>query len=76
MTEQQLKQLFSKRIRCRLNILHIDQRELSRRTNLSEAAISNYIKCRRKPTYDIVVRIAQALECSPGYLIDIDEPLE
>ena len=76
MTEFELRQLLSKRIRCRLNILHIDQRELARRTGLSEATISKYIKCHRKPTYDNVIRIAQALDCSPSDLIDIDELLE
>ena len=76
MTEQDLRQLFSKRIKCRLNILHIDQRELARRTGISEVTISKYVNCYTKPTYDNVIRIAQALECSPSDLIDIDEPLE
>lgn len=76
MTERELRQLFAKRIRQRIVALHIDQRELARRAGLTEATISKYIKCHRKPTYDNVIRIAQALECSPGYLIDIDEPLE
>lgn len=76
MTELELRQLFSKRIKIRLRTLHIDQRELARRSGLTDVTISRYVKCYRKPTYDNVVRIAQALECSPGYLIDIDEPLE
>lgn len=76
MTEQELQQLFAKRIRQRLVTLHIDQRELARRAGLTETTVSKYIKCRRKPTFEIVVRIAQALDCKPGDLIDIDETLE
>ena len=76
MTERELRQHFAKQIRRRIVALRIDQRELARRSGLTEATISKYIKCYRKPTYDNVIRIAQALECSPSYLIDIDEPLE
>ena len=76
MTEQELMQLFAKRIRRRIVALHIDQRELARRAGITEVTISRYIKCQRKPTFDNVVRIAQALECRPGDLIDIDDNLE
>lgn len=76
MTEQELQRLFAKRIRRRLVSLNIDQRELANRTGLTETSISRYINCQRKPTYDIVVRIAQALNCTPGELINIDEILE
>lgn len=76
MTERELRQLFAKRISRRLVALNIDQRELAKRSGLSEATVSRYIKGWRKPTYDIVIRIAQALECEPGDLINIEEPLE
>ena len=76
MTEQELKQLFAKRIRRRIIALDIDQRELARRAGIRESTLSMYITQRRKPTYDIVIRIAQALDCEPGELINIDEPLE
>lgn len=71
MNNEELYREFSRRIRCRLRALHIDQRELSRRTGLTEASISRYVNGVRKPTYDIVIRIARALECTPGELIDI-----
>lgn len=76
MTEQELMKLFAKRIRRRIIALHIDQRELAKRAGITEVALCRYIKCHRKPTYDVVIRIAQALECKPSDLIDIDEPLE
>jgi transcriptional regulator with XRE-family HTH domain len=76
MNDAELRELFAKRIRCRIVALRIDQRELARRSGLTEASLSRYIKHHRKPTYDIVIRLAQALECSPGDLINIDEPYE
>lgn len=75
MTERELREEFTKRIKRRLQVLQIDQRELSRRAGISEVSLSRYLKCHRKPTYDIVIRLAQALECKPSYLIDIDDVL-
>ena len=76
MTEIELKKLFAKQIRRRITALNIDQRELARRAGLTEVTVSRYIKGDRKPTYDIVIRLAQSLECEPSYLIDFDEPFE
>ena len=76
MTEMEFRQLFAKRIRQRINRLNIDQRELAKRADISEVTLSRYIRCRRKPTIDIVNKIAYALECEPGDLINIDEVLE
>lgn len=76
MTERELRQEFTKRIKRRLRALNISQRELAKRTGISEITISRYIKCHRKPTYDDVIRMAQALECKPSFLIDFDEKIE
>ena len=76
MTEMEFRQLFAKRIRQRINRLNIDQRELARRAGISEVTLSRYIHCTRKPTIDIVKKLAQALECEPSDLIDTDEILE
>lgn len=76
MNQEELLILFSKRVKSRMNILHINQRILSERTGIPKQSISRYLQRERKPTFDVVVRIAQALECKPGDLIDIDEPLE
>lgn len=76
MRELELMQLFAKRIKRKMVPLHIDQRELAKRAGITEVTLSRYLNCQRKPTYDIVIRIAQALECSPGELINIDDKLE
>lgn len=76
MKVEELMRLFAKRIRRKIVALRIDQRELARRAGISEQTLSRYILCQRKPTVDMVIRIAQALECQPSELIDIDELLE
>lgn len=76
MTEEELRLLFAKRIRCRIVALDINQRELARRAGITEVTLCRYIKGHRKPTYDIVIKLAKALECTPNDLIDIDEILE
>lgn len=76
MTIDDLQKIFSKRIKRKLVSLGIDQRELAKRAGISEVSLSRYMSGYRKPTYDIIIRIAQALHCSPGELIDINEILE
>lgn len=76
MTEKNLRELFSKRIRQKIVLNNINQRELAKRAGLSEVSLSRYIQCKRKPTYDIVIRIAKALNCEPGDLINIDDTIE
>lgn len=76
MTRQELQKHFAKQIKRRMRAIGIDQREIARRAGITEVSMSRYINGTRKPTYDIVIKIAQALECSVGYLLDIDELLE
>lgn len=76
MNDEELTELFIKRIRQRLNTNHMKRIDISRKTGIPKNTISQYMTGRRKPTYDKVIRIAQALECEPGDLINIDEPLE
>lgn len=76
MTEDELTELFIKRIRQRLNVNHMKRIDISRKSGISKNTISYYMTGQRKPTYDNVIRIAQALNCKPSELIDIDEMLE
>lgn len=76
MTDKELTQMFAKRIKRKMVRLHIDQRELAKRAGITEVSMSRYMTGKRKPTYDTVIRIAQALDCEPGDLINIDERLD
>lgn len=70
MNNMRRRQLFAKRIRQRINRLNIDQRELARRAGISEVTLSRYIQCHRVPSMEIIDRIAAALECTPGDLLN------
>lgn len=76
MTEQELMKLFAKRISRKLVANDMKQIDLAEKTGIPKQTISRYMNCQRKPTYDVVVRIAQALNCNAGDLINIDESLE
>lgn len=58
-----------------LNIAHkckelkLSQKQLAEMTNLTEAGISRYISGQRLPRVDILLRIAQALDCTLDYLL-------
>ena len=76
MNYDELTYFVKKRIHIRMNALRIDQRELARRLQMSEVVLSRYVTGKRKIPHDTLIRIAQTLNCEPGYLIDIDERLE
>lgn len=76
MKERDARAVISKRIKCKMNILHINQRILSERTGIPKQTISRYLNGERKPTFDMIIKIASALGCSTGDLLDLDEPLE
>ena len=76
MTEYELRKLFAKRISRKLVANNMKQIDLAEKTGIPKQTISRYMNCQRKPTYDTVILIAQALNCTPGDLIDIDEQLE
>lgn len=76
MTEQELRKLVAKRISRKLVANNIKKIDLAERTGIPKQTISRYMTGQRKPTYDKIVKIAQALNCTPDDLINIDEPLE
>lgn len=76
MTENELRKLFAKRVKVKLIKKHMKQIDLAERSGIPKQTISRYLNCERKPTYDTVIRIAHALDCTAGELIDIDEELE
>ena len=76
MTEMEMRELLAKRIRVKLIHKHMKLIDLSEATGISQDSLTRYMRCRRKPPYDVIIRIAQALGCDPGELINIDEILE
>ena len=47
----------------------ISQKQLAEMTNLTEAGISRYISGQRLPRIDILLTIAEALNCSLDFLL-------
>ncbi|MDR1183328.1 MAG: helix-turn-helix domain-containing protein [Coriobacteriales bacterium] len=54
-----------------MGLRKISQRELSQRTGLTEAAISRYVNDLREPRAVTLAKIAEVLETSPDYLLDL-----
>lgn len=67
---------FVHRILQRMRANHMLRIDIARKSGIPKNTISQYMTGKRKPTYDKVVRIAQALNCKPGDLLDMDEDLE
>lgn len=76
MTELEWRQNFSKQIRRKLVANGFDQRELAKRSNLSEVSISRYIQCRRSPKGTDILKIALALNCTVDELVNFGESIK
>lgn len=70
-TDEQITTMFDRQVHRRLNALGIDQRELARRVGISEVSLSRYLNGRRDPGLSLIIRMAEALECEPSFLVDI-----
>lgn len=57
------------RIKARLYDLHMTQRQLAEACGLTEAAVSRYLNGQRCPKGVIIVRLAEALQTDPNYIL-------
>lgn len=62
---------FSKRLQDIIEAKGVTQAWLAEKANTTEATISRYISGVHKPNLDIVARIAQALNVSIDYIMDL-----
>ena len=69
-TEMEWRDLFSRYVRERMDILYINQKELVDKIGVTPATISCYLKGSRTPKVDVIIKISRVLECSMDYLID------
>lgn len=63
---------FSTRLRDIIESRGVTQAWLAEKTNTTEATISRYLKGVHKPNLEIVARIAQALNVSIDYIMDLN----
>lgn len=60
--------MFRERFSALIQLRNMTQKELALKTNLTEGAISHYLKGDREPKGAILLNIANALETSTDYL--------
>ncbi|MBQ2396509.1 MAG: helix-turn-helix domain-containing protein [Bacteroidales bacterium] len=66
----------SERLKEAMNIKHMKQADLAKKTGLSKGGISNYVIGRYEPKADIISKLAKALNCSEMWLWGYDVPME
>lgn len=62
---------FSDRLAAILRKKGMTQKQLAQKTNITESAMSYYVKGTRTPSGDILTKIAVALDTSTDYLLGI-----
>ena len=60
---------FDKRLRLLISHFEISQKELSVKTGIREQTISNYFTAQRNPKVSILIKIAEAFNVSPSWLL-------
>ncbi len=66
--------IFQERLNAIMEEKQISQTELSRRTGITKASISQYVNGIYEAKQNNLFLLAQALGCSPAYLMGIDAP--
>ncbi len=67
--KEKLAKNIGRHIERKLQELNMTQKELATRTNMTEAGISRYISGQRLPRIDILLNIADALNCTIDYIL-------
>ena len=65
--------IFSEKVVALMDEQGLTEKELSKRANVTESAISYYLSGTRTPRSDVLVRIARALNTSIDYLLGSDD---
>ena len=75
MSTKKISEVFPKRLKASRKMRDLNQAELGRLAGLQSAAISHFETGARKPSFDNLRRLADALEVSIDYLLGrTDEP--
>ena len=67
--------ILSKQIKKQLEKNNMSQRELAKKTGITEVTISRYVSSERVPKATEIVKIANALNCSCDYLLGLQDEL-
>jgi transcriptional regulator with XRE-family HTH domain len=67
--------IFSQRLRAGRELRELNQAELARRAGLQASAVSHFETGARKPSFDNLKRLADALDVTTDYLLGrVDDP--
>lgn len=70
MSDEEIKCIFSQRLRFRLDELGMTQKELCDRTGIDKSLMSRYFNGNYLPRLDMLIILANGLYCSPNYLME------
>ena len=65
---------FAERLKHAMNEAHMSQSELSSKTGITKASISQYLSGKNQPREDKIFLMAEALKASPDFLMGKDVP--
>lgn len=65
--------IIAKRITQARNDLNINQKELAKKANITEANLSRYENGIREPKSSVLIRLADALEVTTDYLVGLSD---
>lgn len=61
--------IFAERISILMDKHNLNQSQLAKKADITEAAMSNYVKGVRTPNSEVLLRIAKVLDTSTDYLL-------
>lgn len=71
-TDEEWIKEFSKKLKRKLLLKTISQKELANRLGLSEHTVSRYVNGHRQPTYIMIKHICEVLNCNISELTNFD----
>lgn len=69
MTEVKWRKLFSKKLKDRIEVCGLTQKELAVEANISEAAVSKYCSGERLPQITQLIKMTEVLGCTIDELV-------
>ena len=66
---------WSEKVKDLMNQQGLNQKQLSKKSGITEPSVCRYLKGERKPRLDIIVNFAKALNVDVEYLLDEDVPV-
>lgn len=73
MTKKKWMKIFASRVNSRMNLLCMNQKELSENTGISKTTVHRYLNGKQIPKIDAIINIAKALEFTVSELVDVGE---